>query len=86
MAVSFRVTPSDENENIEKIRENLISDLSKDFVLGKSRIEELAFGIKVLKLIVIIDDKGGLVDQVEAKIKAYSGVGEADVEEVSLIS
>lgn len=78
--------PSDENEDIESIKEKLVAQLSKEYVLGNSKVEELAFGIKVLKVIAIVEDKGGLSDEVEEKIRSFPGVGEVEVEEVTLIS
>ncbi len=86
VAVSFKVMPSDENRDLTVIETGLKSDLSKSFALGSSKIEELAFGIKVLKLIVIMSDEGGLVDSVEQRIRSFRDVGEVEVEEVSLIS
>ena len=67
VAVSFKVMPLDESKDLVAIEKDLKSDLSKNYVLGKSRIEELAFGIKVLKLIVIMSDEGGLVEDVDQK-------------------
>ncbi|MEM2615265.1 MAG: elongation factor 1-beta family protein, partial [Thermoplasmatales archaeon] len=85
-AVSFKIMPADENMSLEDIDKSLRQELSKDFVLGKSSIDELAFGIKVLRFIVIMDDQGGLIDSVEERIRKHPEVGEVDVEEVSLIS
>ena len=86
VAVSFKIMPADENMSLEDIDKSLRQELSKDFVLGKSSIDELAFGIKVLRFIVIMDDQGGLIDSVEERIRKHQEVGEVDVEEVSLIS
>ncbi|MEM4213274.1 MAG: elongation factor 1-beta family protein, partial [Thermoplasmatales archaeon] len=80
------IMPADENMSLEDIDKSLRQELSKDFVLGKSSIDELAFGIKVLRFIVIMDDQGGLIDSVEERIRKHPEVGEVDVEEVSLIS
>lgn len=86
VAISFKVMPSDETKDIDRIRDDLSKELSRDFVLGNSKVEELAFGIKVLKIIVIVDDKGGVADRAEERIRSFPGIGEVDVEEVSLIS
>ena len=86
VAVSFKVMPLDESKDLLAIEKGLKSDLSKNYVLGNSRIEELAFGIKVLKLVFIMSDEGGLVEDVEQKIRSLQDVGEVEVEEVSLIS
>ncbi|MEM0133706.1 MAG: elongation factor 1-beta [Thermoplasmatales archaeon] len=86
VAVSFKIMPSDETKDLATIENVLKENLSREYALGKSSIEELAFGIKVLKLIVIMGDEGGLVDSVEQRIRSFQDVGEVEVEEVSLIS
>lgn len=86
VAVSYKVMPSEEGKDLAAIERGLRDDLSKNFALGNSKIEELAFGIKVLNLIVIMGDEGGLVDSVEQRIRSFPDVGEVEVEEVSLIS
>ncbi|MGC8644999.1 MAG: elongation factor 1-beta [Thermoplasmata archaeon] len=86
MAVSFKIMPADETMHLEDVESRMREDLSREFTLGKTSIDELAFGIRVLRLIVIMDDQGGLIDRVEEKIRKYPEVGEVEVEEVSLIS
>lgn len=86
VAISFKVMPSDESTDIDKTKEDLVQELSKNYVLGKSGTEELAFGLKCMKIIVIVDDQGGLSDKVEETIRSFPGIGEVEVEEVSLIS
>jgi elongation factor 1-beta len=86
VAVSFKVMPLDESKDLSSIEKGLKEDLSKSYALGRSSIEELAYGIKVLKVIVIMGDEGGLVDNVEQKIRSFPNVGEVEVDEVSLIS
>jgi len=86
VAISFKVMPSDESKNIDEIRQKLVAELSGHYVLGQSSVEELAFGIKVLKIIVIVEDQGGFADRIEEQIRSLPGIGEVDVDEVSLIS
>jgi len=86
VAVSFKVMPADETVSLEDMEKRLREDIAREFTLGRSSIEELAFGIKVLKIIVIMEDEGGLIDRVEQNIRKNKEVGEVEVEEVSLIS
>lgn len=86
VAISFKVMPSDESTDIDKTKDDLVRKLSEDYVLGKTSTEELAFGLKCVKIIVIVDDQGGLSDKVEETIRSFPGIGEVEVDEVSLIS
>jgi len=86
VAVSMRVMPSSEEIAIDKTLENIKNIVKGEFSLGKGDIEEVAFGLKAIRLIIIMEDKEGLMDRIEKDIRSVDGVGEVEVEEVSLIS
>ncbi len=48
------------------------------------KVEELGFGIRVLKLLLITEDKGG-TEEVDNKISSINGVSQLEVESVTLI-
>ncbi len=86
VAASFKIMPESEESNLEATVKELQSNIKGDFYIGSINVEELAFGIKAIKLVVVMDDKEGLIDKLETIIRGVKGVGEIDVEEVSLIS
>ncbi|MGC8478378.1 MAG: hypothetical protein ACP5NE_00395 [Candidatus Micrarchaeia archaeon] len=49
------------------------------------RQEELAFGIKVLKVLFVFDDSKAGSSNIEEKLKGIEGVSEVDVEEETLV-
>jgi len=44
VAVSFKVMPADETVSLEDMEKRLREDIAREFTLGRSSIEELAFG------------------------------------------
>lgn len=77
----YRVYP-EENYDLAK----LIADLSKvDKVRGVQR-EPIAFGLEVLKVGALIDDKLDKPDDVEEAIRKVPGVKELESLDVTLIS
>jgi len=76
----LRVTPEDPSradELAERIRQ--LNPNSVD-------IEDIGFGIKVLKVSFIIDDREGDPSSIEEKLRNLDGVSEIDTLSVDLIS
>ncbi len=86
VAATIRVMPESEEADIFSIKDKISSLVKGDYYIGSINIEDLAFGLKAIKLVVVMDDKEGLMDKLEQSLKSVNGVGEVEVEEVSLIS
>ena len=68
--------PSNIEEVLQRIKEKLeVSD---------SKVEELAFGIKVLKVVVMSNDAEGSPD-VESVISSIEGVSSVEIESVTRV-
>ena len=80
VAISMKVMPASPEVDLEKLRET-ISGLVE---LQDYKIEPLAFGLKVLKILVVVPDKGG-ASEIEKKIKNIDGVENVEVENITLI-
>ncbi len=80
VAMNIKVMPENPEVNVEKIGEEIRQKLEvKDL-----KIEPIAFGLKALKVLVIVEDSEGS-EKVENAIKGIDGVGEVEVESVTLI-
>jgi len=86
VAVSMRVMPTSEEVNIDEMLKSIKILIKGEYSLGNSQVEEVAFGLKAIRLIIVMDDKEGLMDNIENEIRKIDGVSEVEVEEVSLIS
>ena len=79
VAVVIKILP-DDPANFESMKENII----KTFNPKSVKEEELAFGLKALRIMVIMDDKQG-AGNIEEKIMQTKGVGQAQVEDMTLV-
>jgi len=52
--------------------------------LADARIEEIGFGAKVLKVLIVMPDTAG--GDIEEKLKTIKGVSQVQVEDVSLMA
>jgi elongation factor 1-beta len=79
VAVSLRIMPESPDTDMEKVK----SEIAKMAQLNDAKIEPLAFGLKALKILVVVPDSN--FDGLEDKIKTISGVSEVEVESSTLI-
>jgi len=79
VAISLKVMPESPDTDLEKVKE----EISKKIEIKDSKIEPLAFGLKALKILIIVSDKGS--GNIENEIKSINGVSEVEVESSTLI-
>ncbi len=85
VAVVFRILPENPDEDIDELASRV-----KDTVTGKCEInrvikEEIAFGLKAIRLEIIVPDEEGLMGAIESDLASVSGVSQVDTEDVTLI-
>jgi elongation factor 1-beta len=77
----LRVMPESPDVDLEKLKAAL-----KEKLPGIKDVQEepIGFGLKALKLAVIVNDAGGETDALEGKLSAVPGVERAEIIEVTL--
>lgn len=82
VGIAIKVMPSSPEINLEEVSKKIKEKINvQDF-----RIEPLAFGLKALKILVVVPDKEGAnTDKIENMIKQIEGVETVEIENVSLI-
>jgi translation elongation factor aEF-1 beta len=78
VAITAKIYPEDPS----KIEE-LEAELSKVAKITDSKVEDVGFGIKVLKIMIIVPDSEG--GDMEEKLSKVKGVSQVQVEEVTLV-
>lgn len=81
--ITIKIMPESLDSDLDKIRKESIEVIS-DFggKVGKEDIEPIAFGLKAVKLIYIVDESKGGTDAVEEGICAIDGVKSCEVIDV----
>ena len=83
-AIALRVSLTGPEVDAEKVKE----EISKKLPVKDSKIEPLAFGLKQIRLMITADDKSGVgtdTDKITAEVKKIAGVGDVEVESVTLL-
>jgi len=83
VAVTFRIMPEDVEVDLEAVQSHVRSSLREK--LKKLEVKPVAFGLKALEAIVVVDDASGEMEQVEAALGRIPGVGGVETTEVTLL-
>lgn len=79
VAVTLKIMPESLDIDLEKIK----NGISKKVEVKDSKVESIAFGLKALKVLVVIPDKG--LDELKEDLKTIDGVSEVEVESITLV-
>ncbi len=80
VAILLKVFPKDSNVDMSEVMEKTKSiEGVKD-----AKLEELAFGIKTIKLLVVTEN-AEKAKEVEQRLREIDGVGEVQIESTSLV-
>jgi len=80
VAITLKIMPDSPERDLDKIRE----EISKKVKIQDYNTEDIAFGLKALRILIIKPDTGGTED-IEKQIKEIEGVGGVEVESVTLV-
>jgi translation elongation factor aEF-1 beta len=79
VAVTFKIM----SDTIETDMFDLKDEIAKKVKIQDYHVEAIAFGIKVLRVLVVTDDSG--TSGIEEQIKSVKGVSEVEVESSTLL-
>jgi elongation factor 1-beta len=79
VALELKIMPETPDVDLEKIK----AEISKRIKIQDSKIEPIAFGLKSLKILVIVPDKE--TGDIENKIKEVRGVSDVETESITLV-
>lgn len=81
--VTLRIMPESPDTDLEAIKVQATKEIANfGGEVGKELIEPVAFGLKSLSLIFVVDEEKGGTDALEEKIREIEGVNSAEVTDV----
>ncbi len=83
VAVTFRIMPEGVEVDLDAVQSHVRSSLREK--LKKLEVKPVAFGLKAIEAIVVVDDASGEMERVEAALGAIPGVGGVETTEVTLL-
>lgn len=83
VSAKIRVMPSGVNTDLEEIKSKLNNIVDKFGKLHKTEIKPIAFGLKSIEALILLNDEKGGIEEIESLIQKIDGVGGFEVLEVS---
>ena len=79
VAVEMKVMPASPEVDLEKLKQ----DIAKKIKVQDAKVEPLAFGLKQLKILVVVPDKE--MGDIEGIIRSVEGVSEVEQGSATLV-
>ncbi len=85
VGLQYRVLPEGLEVDLKKLEDDIKKALPAGATLRAAEQRPLAFGLKALHVLVVMDDKKGGADQVETAISGVTGVQSVEIVEMGLL-
>ncbi len=85
VGMQFRILPEGLEVDLDKLLENIKKVLPQGAALKASEQKPVAFGLKALHILIVMDDKKGGADDVERILSEVAGVQSVEVVQVGLL-
>ena len=85
VGLQYRVLPEGLETDLKKLEDDIKKALPEGATLRAAEQRPLAFGLKALHVLVVLDDKKGGADQVETAISGVTGVQSVEIVEMGLL-
>ena len=85
VGLQYRVLPVGLEVDLKKLEEDIKKALPEGTKLRAAEQRPLAFGLKALHVLVVMDDKKGGAEQVETAISGVTGVQSVEIVEMGLL-
>lgn len=82
--VVFKILPEDSDTSIVKLKESVTETLEGICEINSIEETDIGYGLKALKLSVLVPDEEGKIGVVEDRLQSVEGVGQIDTEDVTL--
>lgn len=85
VGMQFRILPEGLDIDLDKLLADIKKVLPPGALLKASEQKPVAFGLKALHILIVMDDKKGGADEVEQMLTGVAGVQSVEVVQVGLL-
>ena len=85
VGLQYRILPEGLEVDLNKLEEDIKKSIPEFAKLRASEQRPLAFGLKALHVLIVMDDKKGGAEQVETAISGVPGVQSVEIVEMGLL-
>ena len=84
-AIKYKIMPESMETDLDALKEKVLSAIPDFAQVKGAEKKPVAFGLNSLEMMIVMDDKKGGLDDLEAAIAGVEGVQSVDVLEMGLL-
>lgn len=84
-AIKYKIMPESAETDLDALKERVLSAIPDFAKVKGAEKKPVAFGLNALEMMIVIDDKKGGIDDLEAAMAGVEGVQSVDVLEMGLL-
>ncbi len=85
VGIIYKILPEDLDINVEDLMKRIEEEVKDTVKIKGMQIKPIAFGLNAILMYIVVKDEAGITEKFEEKVKSIKGVGEIEVEEMSLL-
>lgn len=85
VAATYTLMPEDTDFDFDSLVKNLKGIVPSNVKVAKTDILPMAFGLKKLEAVFVMEDAEGLVDKLEEALRGIPGIQNVETEQVTLL-
>ncbi len=85
VALQYRILPESVDVDLTELVGAVTAALPKGALMKAHELRPVAFGLKALHVLIVVDDKQGGAEQIEAAVSTVPGVQSIEIVEMGLL-
>jgi len=85
VALQYRILPESIEIDLNKLFSEVVAALPQGAMMKAHELKPVAFGLKALHVLIVVDDKQGGAEQIEAAVSTVPGVQSIEIVEMGLL-
>ena len=81
--VSFKIMPKSVDSDLEKMKKNI--EEKHQGLVENFKIEDIAFGIKMLRVLYLVGDESGITDKLQNELEKIDEIESVECDCVTLV-
>jgi elongation factor 1-beta len=85
VAVTYNLMPEETSFDVEGLKAKIGTIVPKRVTVARAEVKPFAFGLMILEIVCVMDDKEGGVEQLEETLRAIEGIQNVETTGITLV-
>lgn len=85
VSIIFKIMPENVEDDIQDLKNRIVKTLEPVVKIRGIQVRPIAYGLNAINIAIITKDEDGASDKLEQKIREVKGVGDVEIEDMTLI-